>query len=147
MSVNLNILQLLGGKKLLGLGKLRSAFAFHELVSLGLPAKCVIHFKKSSGFTNVEVSELLGISEKTFIRWQETPENQIDPVASDRLYRSAKILALATEVLEDGDEARAWLNEPQMELGNKIPRALLTTDAGTQQVEDLLLRMEHGYLA
>jgi uncharacterized protein (DUF2384 family) len=34
-----------------------------------------------------------------------------------------------------------------MALGNKIPRALLTTDAGTHQVEDLLLRMEHGYLA
>jgi len=147
MNVNLNIVQLLGGKKLLGVGKLRSEFAFHELVSSGLPAKCVLHFKKSSGFTNVEVSELLGISEKTFFRWQDAPDNQIDPVSSDRLYRSAKILALATEVLEDGDEARAWLNEPQMELGDKIPRALLTTDAGTRQVEDLLLRMEHGYLA
>ena len=145
--LELSILEYLGGTKLLGIPAPRTPFAFHDLVSMGLPARSATFFKKSSGFTNIELSKLLGISEKTFIRWQETPKKPIDPVVSDRLYRTAKILALAAEVLEDKDAARAWLSDPQFGLGNKTPRELLTTDAGARQVEDLLLRMEHGYLA
>jgi putative toxin-antitoxin system antitoxin component (TIGR02293 family) len=145
--IELSILEYLGGAKLLGIAAPRTPFAFHDLVSAGLPARSATFFKTSSGFTNIELSRLLGISEKTFIRWQETPKKPIDPVVSDRLYRTAKILALAAEVLEDRQAARAWLNDAQFGLGNKTPGELLTTDAGARQVEDLLLRMEHGYLA
>jgi putative toxin-antitoxin system antitoxin component (TIGR02293 family) len=145
--LELSILEYLGGTKLLGISTPRTAFAFHELVSMGLPARSATYFKRSSGFTNIELSRLLGISEKTFIRWQATPGKPIDPVVSDRLYRTAKVLALAARVLEDKDAARAWLSEPQFGLGKKTPCELLTTDAGARQVEDLLLRMEHGYLA
>ena len=145
--LELSILEYLGGSKLLGISAPRTPFVFHELVSIGLPARSATFFKESSGFTNIELSRLLGISEKTFIRWQGTPKKPIDPVVSDRLYRTAKILALAAEVIEDKDAARAWLSEAQFGLGNKTPGELLTTDAGARQVEDLLLRMEHGYLA
>jgi putative toxin-antitoxin system antitoxin component (TIGR02293 family) len=143
----LGIIGYLGGKKLLGLTGRQKPLAFHSMVSTGLPAGCFIHFKEVSGFSNIQISALLGISEKTFIRWQDTPKKPVDPVASDRLYRTAKIMALADAVLEDSDEAHAWMNEPQFGLNKKIPRELLTTDAGAREVEDLLLRMEHGYLA
>jgi len=141
------ILSYLGGAKLLGIKSIKNPIAFHEMVSAGFPAQCVVTFKKLSGFTNVEVSETLGISEKTFMRLQAKPRRRIDPVVSDRLYRTAKLLALTEEVLEDPVQAREWLNEPQFGLGNRTPRELLTTDAGTREVEELLLRMEHGYLA
>lgn len=145
--LELSIFEYLGGKRFLRIKGPKTAFGFHERVSSGLPAGCVIYFKRHSGFTNIEVSKLLGVSEKTFIRWQHTPKKPINPVASDRLYRTAKLMALATEVLEDPGEARTWMNEPQFGLGNKVPRELLTTDVGARQVEDMLLRMEHGYLA
>lgn len=143
----LSVIEYLGGKKLLGIKAPSKAFAFHSIVSLGLPAGCVVRFKQLSGFSNIEISALLGVSEKTFIRWQQSPRKPIDPVASDRLYRTAKIMALADTVLEGADEAHAWMNEPQFGLNNRIPRELLSTDAGAREVEDLLLRMEHGYLA
>ena len=140
----LSVIEYLGGKKLLGIKAPQKSFAFHSIVSLGLPAGCAIRFKQLSGFSNIEISALLGVSEKTFIRWQHTPKKSIDPVSSDRLYRTAKIMALADTVLEGADEAHAWINQPQFGLNKKIPRELLTTDAGAREVEDLLLRMEHG---
>ncbi len=141
------IVTYLGGAKLLKLKSFDDPLMFHKIVSEGFPAKCVLEFKTLSGFSNVEVSEVLGVSEKTFIRWCADPDKRIDAVVSDRLYRTAKALALAEEVLEDPALAREWLNEPQFGLGNKMPLELLTTDAGSREVEDLLLRMEHGYLA
>jgi uncharacterized protein (DUF2384 family) len=37
-----------------------------------------------------------------------------------------------------------WLKRPQIGLGGRIPLAMLTTDPGRDQVEKLLLRIEHG---
>ena len=144
--IELSILEYLGGKKLLGSRDCARPLAFHEMVSTGLPAASLMQFKQRLGLTNAVVSLVVGISEKTLIRWRDAPGKLMDPVASDRLYRAAKVMALAREVLEDDEEAREWMGEPQMGLGNRIPLELLTTDAGARQVEELLLRMEHGYL-
>lgn len=142
------LLNYLGGKKLLHITEKPQDFlVFHTSISHGFPAKCAIHFKELTGFTNLEMSKLLGISEKTFVRWQVKPQKLINPVSSDRLFRTAKVMVLAAEVLEDENEARSWMSEPQIGLDNKRPRELLTTEIGARQVEDLLLRMEHGYLA
>jgi putative toxin-antitoxin system antitoxin component (TIGR02293 family) len=142
-----SILDYLGGAKSLGITPASSALQLHERVASGLPARCVSHFRTHAGWTAAEVSGLLGVSEKTFARWQSTPAKPIDVASSDRLYRTARILALAEDVLEDASAAREWINEPQRGLGNRSPRDLLATDIGTRQVEDLLMRMEHGYLA
>ena len=147
MNLDLALLRYLGGEKALGLKSLKEPLALHKLVLEGIPAQCVLYFKDNAGLSNVIVSELLGVSEKTFIRWQETPKAPINPVASDRLVRSAKIMALAEGVLESREEAKGWMSEPQSALGNAVPRDLLTTDTGAKQVENLLLQMEHGYLA
>ena len=147
MNLDLALLQYLGGGKAVGLRSLRDPGALHKLVLAGIPARCALYFKDNAGLSNVAVSELLGVSEKTFIRWQETPRAPIDPVASDRLMRSATIMALAEDVLESREEAKGWMSEPQPALGNAVPRELLTTDVGARQVADLLSRMEHGYLA
>jgi putative toxin-antitoxin system antitoxin component (TIGR02293 family) len=86
---------------------------------------------------------LLGISHKTLSRMRATAQ-KLDTVASDRLYRTARIVSLAIDVLEAEAPAVSWLKRPQIGLGGKRPLALLTTDAGTVEVERLLLRMEHG---
>ena len=142
-----SILEYLGGKKNLGTSDDESPMNLHDRVVTGLPVRCVTAFKAHSGLTNVQVSALLGVSEKTLIRWQATPKKPIDAVSSDRLYRTAKVMALVEEVLEDAEAAREWIGEAHIGLGNRVPRDLLTTDIGARQVEELLLRMEHGYLA
>lgn len=89
------------------------------------------------------LAELLGISEKTLLR-ARAGKVRLDPVTSDRLFRVARIVALAVEVLESDAAALHWLKRPQIGLGGRVPLALLSTDPGRDQVEKLLLRIEHG---
>jgi putative toxin-antitoxin system antitoxin component (TIGR02293 family) len=89
------------------------------------------------------LAELLGVSEKTLSR-ARAGKGRLDPVASDRLFRVARIVALAIAVLEGEAAALRWLKRPQIGRGGKVPLALLATDPGRDQVEKLLLRIEHG---
>lgn len=141
------IFQNLGGKKAVGKSAWKSALDLHRSIVSGLPVECAIYFKAHHGMSNMLMCRALGVSEKTFIRWQDDPASLLDAVYSDRLVRTAKVMGLAEEVLEDGDNAKAWLARPQSALGNEIPQELLSTDIGAKQVENLLLQMEHGYLA
>ena len=141
------IFRRLGGKKVVGKSAWKSTLDLHRSIVSGLPVGCVIYFKKHAGLSNIHMSKALGVSEKTFIRWQDDPDKLLDPVYSDRLVRTARIMGLAEEVLEDAENSRAWLSRPQSALGNEIPQELMRTEIGAKQVEDVLLRMEHGYLA
>ena len=137
----------LGGKKAVGKPAWKSALDLHRSIVSGLPVECAVYFKAHHGMSNGLMCRALGVSEKTFIRWQDDPASLLDAVYSDRLVRTAKVMGLAEEVLEDGESAKAWLSRPQAALGNEIPQELLSTDIGAKQVENLLLQMEHGYLA
>ena len=64
-----------------------------------------------------------------------------------RLYRFARLFALAEEVLEDKEQARDWLRSPQVGLNNRTPLDLMRTEAGAREVESLLVRIEHGVLS
>ena len=66
---------------------------------------------------------------------------------SDRLYRFARIIALAEEVFESKEDALEWLNGAQHGLGGTIPFEMLQTDAGAREVEELLIRIEYGVIS
>ena len=91
----------------------------------------------------LRLAALIGISNKTLQRARGT-RKRLDAVTSDRLFRTATIVALAGQVLEDGERGIAWLGKSQMGLGGRVPFTLMTTEAGGDQVEKLLLRIEHG---
>lgn len=50
----------------------------------------------------------------------------------------------AVEVMGSEKNAHKWLSSPQYGLGNKIPIEYMSTEKGTQEVLDLLGRIEHG---
>ena len=68
-------------------------------------------------------------------------------VTSDRLYRIARIFALAIDVFRDKRTAAAWLRESQFGLGGRAPFMTLQTEAGTREVEELLGRIMHGVIS
>jgi putative toxin-antitoxin system antitoxin component (TIGR02293 family) len=63
---------------------------------------------------------------------------------SDRLLRLARVVAHAEEVFGSSERAGAWLRGTVRALGGACPLDLLDTDLGTQQVEQVLGRIEHG---
>jgi len=63
---------------------------------------------------------------------------------SQKVCHLARIFALAEEVFSNDRVAQNWLKRPNRALGGAIPFELLDTDAGTQQVEEVLKRIEYG---
>jgi putative toxin-antitoxin system antitoxin component (TIGR02293 family) len=63
--------------------------------------------------------------------------------ASERL-RYRIVLQAARRVFESETDARAWLDEPSIPLGNVTPRSLLCTEHGMNQVLYELGQMEYG---
>jgi putative toxin-antitoxin system antitoxin component (TIGR02293 family) len=137
-----SILDVLGGHKERDPGP-GSTREWVDRISAGLPIGSALGFKRALGLTNEELGALLGVSTRSLARW-DPARGRLDPVASDRLYRVARLFDTAVEVLESRDEAVRWLRLPQRALGNAVPLDLATTDVGTRAVEALLGRMEHG---
>lgn len=109
----------------------------------GLPAASALAFKATLGLTNEELASVLGVSPRTVARL-DPATSHLDPVSGDRLVRSARLYAIAAEVLEDGPSAARWLKSAQRALGGAVPLELAQTDVGSRAVEALLGRMEHG---
>ena len=74
-------------------------------------------------------------------------EQRLTAQESDRLARLARILTYATEVFGTEEKASTWLTRPNRILGATAPIDLLDTDLGTQVVETMLGRIEHGVIA
>lgn len=89
-----------------------------------------------------QLSAILGIKSRTITRRKEVQQLSVEE--SDRLFRFARIIALATRVLGDKTKARTWLKRPNRGLGTEAPLNLLDTDIGAHQVEDMLTRIEYG---
>ena len=65
-------------------------------------------------------------------------------MVSDRLYRPARLVAIARVVLEHDDKAVYWLTHEQPGLGDRRPIDLAKSEPGAREIENLLLRIEHG---
>jgi putative toxin-antitoxin system antitoxin component (TIGR02293 family) len=89
-----------------------------------------------------EVSSALDLPPRTLARRKQ--EHRLRPAESDRLFRLARVAARAAEVLGSDSKASRWLHTPNRALGSEPPLALLDTDLGARQVEDVLGRIEHG---
>jgi len=67
-----------------------------------------------------------------------------DLVESDRLVRFLRVATYAEEIFEERDRAIAWLKSPNRALGGQAPLELLDTDAGSEQVVEILTRIDYG---
>jgi len=141
-----NIVSVLGGQASLG-RKIKSTLDLDKLIREGFPYKAGNHVR---GLLNLSLPIFAGIievSERTLARVRNSPGQRLSAVASDRLYRLARIFSIACEVLEDEEKGREWLRRQQVGLGGKTPLELLHTEAGAREVEDLLWRIEYGVIS
>jgi putative toxin-antitoxin system antitoxin component (TIGR02293 family) len=132
--------------ELLGL-KFGVAIRWHERLLAGLPVSALVAFERKSGLDRQAVRQVVGIPERTLARLRSTAETRrtLPTAGSERLYSLAKLTALATELFE-GDRAAAveWLTSPAVAFSGETPLARSRTSVGTQEVEDLIGRLEHG---
>jgi putative toxin-antitoxin system antitoxin component (TIGR02293 family) len=88
-----------------------------------------------------EAAGVLNMPPRTLARRQA---RKLDAEESDRLYRVARIAALAFEAFGDEEKAATWLRRPNRALNGEPPMRLLDTDLGAGQVEDVIGRLAHG---
>ncbi len=117
----------------------------HEAIEKGISSRaltCVV-----DAVTEIPPDKLLdivGISKRTVQRKANAPDTPLSQEQGSRLWKFAEILATATELLGDQKSAERWLTSPAIALDGRAPVDLMTTQAGTEMVEQLLIRLEYG---
>jgi putative toxin-antitoxin system antitoxin component (TIGR02293 family) len=131
----------LGGRPVLGASG-TSPLALVPVIRKGLDWRALEAAARYVGASVEELAAALGLARRTLDR--RKVEGRLDPEASERVVRLARVAARAREVLGDADEMRRWLRAPNRALGMEAPITLLDTDLGTVTVLDVLGRLEHG---
>jgi len=97
---------------------------------------------RSAGLTLKELAASLDLSPRSLQRRRE--QGRLARYESDRLYRLARIVALAKHYIGDEEAATRWLKQPNRALGGGVPLDLLDTEPGARAVENILGRIAYG---
>ena len=97
---------------------------------------------QSSGLTLKELADALDLSSRSLQRRRRT--GRLARFESDRLYRLARIVALARQSFGEDDVATRWLKRSNRALGGVAPIQALDTEAGAREVENVLGRIAYG---
>ncbi len=135
------VVQELGGEETLGRA-LTSEHDMREAIREGFRPAVVEELMRASGLTLKELASALDLSPRSLQRRRRT--GRLARYESDRLYRLARIVALADQFLGDHERAMRWLKQPNRALGGIPPVAALDTEMGARQVENILGRIAYG---
>lgn len=98
------------------------------------------------GVARSRVLEIAGIPVSTFSR-RHTAGQPLAVEESDRVLRLARLIHETERVFGDAAKARRWLQSPSAGLRLRVPLELLATDAGAQDVQAELIRIDYGDFA
>jgi putative toxin-antitoxin system antitoxin component (TIGR02293 family) len=135
------IAKVLGGEKTLDT-KVSSQRDLITAVRRGLRISAVDAVIEELDVPRARVLPTLGIARRTMERRKH--KGRLLPEESERVYRLAKILAFAESVLGSREKARHWLSTPNRALGSVTPLSMLETEAGADEVSNVLGRIEYG---
>ncbi len=117
--------------------------AVAEAIRQGFPVTVVDRLAKELEIPLQRLLRIIALPSATLAR--RRAKKRLSPQESDRLYRVVAAWAAALRLFEgDADAARRWLNEPARALGGRTPLENLDTEAGADEVRDLIGRLEHG---
>jgi putative toxin-antitoxin system antitoxin component (TIGR02293 family) len=131
----------LGGRRALGRVPATDR-ELREAIREGFPPMVVEALMHASGLTLKELADALDLSTRSLQRRRRS--GRLARFESDRLYRLARIVALAQQSLGDRGRAVRWLKRSNQALGGSSPLAAVDTELGARQVENVLGRIAFG---
>jgi putative toxin-antitoxin system antitoxin component (TIGR02293 family) len=143
MTITASAFEIVGGAAIVG-GNGESGLDIVRLVRSGLPIGAVQFILDSGRLTLAELDQIV-LPRKTLAHRRKL--GALTPEQSDRLFRAARILAMAEETFGDRHKAGRWLRRPTTALGGEAPLRLMDTDEGAREIETLLGRIDHGIAA
>ncbi len=125
--------------------QVRTAIELHECIAEGLPRSAAVHLVHRLLALPLEDNlRALNVSHRTWNRFLAEPGKPLDVDHSARLWSMAEIVTKAQEVLGTYEQVQAWLACPALGLDSRRPIDLMSTPQGTELVQTLLGRIEHG---
>ena len=131
----------LGGARVVG-RPLTNDRDLNEAIREGFRPGVVQELMRTSGLTLKELADSLDLSPRSLQRRRRT--GRLARYESDRLYRLARILALAQRSLGDSELVTRWIKRPNRALGGVAPITTIGTEHGARQVENVLGRIAFG---
>ncbi|MGH9404030.1 MAG: type II RES/Xre toxin-antitoxin system antitoxin [Terriglobia bacterium] len=135
------VVEELGGEPVLG-RSFRTATDLEAAIREGFPQTVVEEVMRGAGLTLKELATSLDLSTRSLQRRRRV--GRLARYESDRVYRLARIVALAKHYLGDEEAATRWLKRPNRALGGRTPLALVDTELGARTVENILGRIAYG---
>jgi putative toxin-antitoxin system antitoxin component (TIGR02293 family) len=135
------VIEELGGEPILG-RSLRNHADLQAAIRDGFPKTVVEEVMQGAGLTLKELAASLDLSPRSLQRRRR--EGRLARFESDRLYRLARIIALAKHYLGNEGVATRWLKRPNRALGGKAPLESIDTEPGARAVENVLGRIAYG---
>jgi len=135
------VVEELGGEPVLG-RPLRSVTDLQAAIREGFPTLVVEEVRRAAGITLKELASSLDLSARSLQRRRRA--GRLARNESDRLYRLARIIALAKHYLGNEETATRWLKRPNRALGGRPPLELIDTELGARAVENVLGRIAYG---
>jgi putative toxin-antitoxin system antitoxin component (TIGR02293 family) len=135
-----SVIRELGGERALGRA-MTSDRDLREAIRDGFPHAVLEELMRASGLTLKELADALDLSPRSL---QRRRRGRLARFESDRLYRLARLLALAHQNLGDAARASRWFKRTNRALGGLAPIAAIDTELGARQVENLLGRIAYG---
>ena len=131
----------LGGTAVLG-RRLTRGVDLQAAIREGLPQRVIEMLMGAADLSIKELAACLDLSPRSLQRRRR--EGRLARHESDRVYRLARIVALAKSSLGGRDRATRWLKRPNRALGGQAPLAVLDTELGARAVENVLGRVAFG---
>ena len=135
------VVEELGGDAVLG-RPLRSDADLRTAIREGFPQDVVEEVMRSAGLSLKQLAATLDLSPRSLQRRRS--QGRLARYESDRVYRLARILALAKHYLGSREIAARWLKRPNRALGGSTPLELTDTELGARAVENILGRIAYG---
>jgi putative toxin-antitoxin system antitoxin component (TIGR02293 family) len=101
--------------------------------------------KEEFGVNREKLADVASISLATLHR-RKVSMKRLSPDESEKIYRLEKLYDVAVEVLGDKASVRSWFNTPHIVFEGKTPLEYADTLPGSEEVERVLRRIEHGVL-
>jgi putative toxin-antitoxin system antitoxin component (TIGR02293 family) len=108
----------------------------------GFPRKVIEELMAAADLSFKELAHCLDLSPRSLQRRRR--EGRLASYESDRIYRLARIVALAKASLGGPEIATRWLKRPNRALGGQAPLAVIDTEIGERDVENVLGRIAFG---
>lgn len=132
----------LGGRKTLK-RKVTTESDLRVITREGLPVGTLPALAEGLAVERNALAKVVGISDRTLSR-RLASASKLSAEESDRTMRVARVFAMATDTLGTSEKASRWLQKSNRALDGNTPLELLDTDAGTQEVRTVLMRIEYG---